>query len=181
MKEYTIIYYDKNLKNYWYCNHYQTTQLDQLIDFLKESYYYSKETYQYEQTDSDSKLFAQDYTTKLIYITSCYGDEWSTLPEDYLDYVKQQDACILSFQNFDDFVEQWANFIDQAPPFALIYRDDNDWIHLKKCNSQEEIQNFIKQNSSCWQRLKMKVRHKIIKLYWKLKYWLNEIKRFIRK
>ena len=68
--------------------------------------------------------------------------------EDFPDYVNESNSCKISHANFKEFVEHWLFLKKELPPFALIYRDESDWIHCQGFQSEKEMEQFVKDYKS---------------------------------
>lgn len=65
---------------------------------------------------------------------------WEELPE----YLKKIKNCVMSVDNYLEFRQKWVQLKQTLPLFALIYRDDNDWVDCKGFDSKEEMELFVK-------------------------------------
>ncbi len=63
--------------------------------------------------------------------------------QDFAVYVQQVPTCSMLVENFIEFKAHWINLKKRLPVFAIIYRDDNDWIDCKEFNTQEDMEIFI--------------------------------------
>ena len=63
------------------------------------------------------------------------------------DYDPEDTCCKISIKNFIAFAETWLEIKKIKTPFALIYQDENDWIDAKPFETQEEMEQFIKDHS----------------------------------
>ena len=68
--------------------------------------------------------------------------------EDFPNYVNESNSCKISHDNFKEFVEHWIFLKKELPPFALIYRDESDWIHCQGFQSEKEMEQFVKDYES---------------------------------
>lgn len=70
-------------------------------------------------------------------------------PEDheFPTYVHENNSCKMSVDNYLEFRKNWVNLKQELPSFALIYRDNNDWIHIKSFNLQEDMEFFVKNST----------------------------------
>ena len=62
--------------------------------------------------------------------------------KDFAVYVQKVPTCSMLVENFIEFKAHWINLKKELPAFAIIYRDDKDWINCKGFNTQEEISAF---------------------------------------
>jgi hypothetical protein len=89
-----------------------------------------------------------DLENKILYMG--FGDwlideeidnpSWEELPE----YLKKIKNCVMSVDNYLEFRKKWVALKEDSVPFAIIYRDDHDWVDCKGFNSQEEMELFVK-------------------------------------
>jgi len=63
--------------------------------------------------------------------------------EEFFTYIKKIKTCSVSVNNFIEFTQNWVELKLQLPPFAIIYRDDNDLIYCKGFDSQENMELFV--------------------------------------
>ena len=71
------------------------------------------------------------------------GPSW----DDYPHYVNEKNSCKINVDNFKEFIKNWNNLKNELPAFAIIYRDDNDWIDCKGFDTQEEMKAFVQKSS----------------------------------
>lgn len=89
-----------------------------------------------------------DFENKILYIG--FGD-WlidaeidGPLDEEFPNYVNETNSCKMSVDNYLEFRKKWIELKKALPSFAIIYRDDNDWVDCKGFDSQEEMELFVK-------------------------------------
>jgi len=106
-----------------------------LIKFKRELIFYNT-TYVYN-----------DFKNKMMYIGFA---EWSIDEEiespdeeEFSSYVNETNSCKISVDNFIELTGKWVELKLQLPPFAIIYRDDNDWIFCKGFDSKENMDLFV--------------------------------------
>jgi len=93
-----------------------------------------------------------DFEKKMLYIGF---SEWENsegemhCPEDkeFQSYVNETNTCKINVNNFIEFTEKWVELKLQLPPFAIIYRDNNDWIFCIGFDSTEEMKVFVDDNT----------------------------------
>jgi len=73
-------------------------------------------------------------------------DEDITCPsdEEFSDYVNENNSCKMSLENFLEFRKQWIALKQNLQPFAIIYRDEHDWVDCKGFDSKEAMELFVK-------------------------------------
>lgn len=63
--------------------------------------------------------------------------------DEFTNYANETNSCKISYENFKEFAKKWTALKQALPPFAIMYRDDNDWVDCKGFESQEEMEQFI--------------------------------------
>ena len=63
----------------------------------------------------------------------------STFP----DFVNSANSCKINVHNFNEFIKIWLDIKKAEKLFALIYRNENDWIVCQGFDSKEEQNLFI--------------------------------------
>ncbi|MGZ6251335.1 MAG: hypothetical protein ACXWL2_04860 [Candidatus Chromulinivorax sp.] len=89
-----------------------------------------------------------DFKNKLLYIgfgewlidSDIDGPSW----DEFSDYVNEENSCKMSVDNYLEFRDKWIQLKKDLPPFALIYRDNFDWVNCKGFDTQEAMENFVK-------------------------------------
>jgi hypothetical protein len=64
--------------------------------------------------------------------------------EEFPYYVNESNSCKMSVDNFIEFRKQWAALRQPLWPFAIIYRDEHDWVDCKGFHSKDEMEQFVK-------------------------------------
>jgi len=90
-----------------------------------------------------------DFENKMLYIGF---SEWELSDgemhcpddEEFPDYVNETNSCKINVDNYLEFRKKWVELKQQLPSFAIIYRDDNDWVDCKGFETQAEMESFIK-------------------------------------
>ena len=59
------------------------------------------------------------------------------------DYVSEEHSCKISTKNFIAFTAAWIAIEEVNSPFALIYRDQQDWVHCQAFQSQQAMEQFM--------------------------------------
>ena len=99
---------------------------------------------------------SSDYKNKLIYLHDtqfdyCKDAKSSDLAK-LLDELSPLQACqqnlidyvVLTQKNFYQLVYNWDSLYQKNPvPFALLYKDENDWYDVIPFQTEEEMQNFV--------------------------------------
>jgi len=63
--------------------------------------------------------------------------------EEFPDYVNESNSCKINVDNYLEFRKKWVELKQQLPSFAIIYRDDKDWIDCKGFDTQAEMESFV--------------------------------------
>ena len=96
----------------------------------------------------NASFIYHDFQNKILYIGPADWelDEDITCPsdEEFSDYVNENNSCKMSVDNYLVFRQKWVQLKQNASNFALIYRDDSDWIECKGFNTQKEMEAFVK-------------------------------------
>jgi len=148
MKEYLFLYKEFN-NRYYNLIDFETTSLRFLSDFLSDDY---------ESDDQDmfirtvnfynANFVYNDIQNKILYI-GC--SEWeldedveAPFREEFPDYVNESNSCKISIDNFIELAKKIMDMKKNPTPFAIMYRDDNDWIDFKGFDTQAEMELFLK-------------------------------------
>lgn len=151
MKEFIQLYKEKNNRyhtlsrpnpplwhlNYFFENDYSSSKMD---IFNRELNLYNT-TYVYN-----------DFKNNMMYIgfgewfidEDIEGPSW----DEYPNYVNETNSCKISIDNFIEFAKKWVALKKDLPPFAIIYRDNHDWVDCKGFNLKEEMELFVKNYQS---------------------------------
>ena len=93
-----------------------------------------------------------DFKNEMLYIgrSDWELDEEIDAPsdEEFPNYVNETNSCKISVSNYLEFRKNWITLKQNPLPFAIIYRDENDWIDCKGFNSKEEMELFVKSDKS---------------------------------
>jgi hypothetical protein len=92
-----------------------------------------------------------DFEKKLLYIG--FGN-WlidaemdGPSDEEFPSYVNETNSCKMSVNNYLEFRQKWVQLKQDLPHFAIIYRDDNNWIYCKGFDSIEDMELFVKNHA----------------------------------
>ena len=72
------------------------------------------------------------------------GPPW----DEFGDYVNENNSCKMSLENFLEFRKQWIALKQNLQPFAIIYRDEHDWVDCKGFDFKEAMELFVKNYQS---------------------------------
>ena len=152
MKQYLLIYKEFN-NRYYNLTNTSNTSLRFLRSCLSDDYKtYDKELFANPVNCYDTTFVYNDLENNIFYIGCAEWeiDEEVDSPdyEDFPDYVNESNSCKISHENFKEFVEHWLFLKKELPPFALIYRDESDWIHCQGFQSEKEMEQFVKDYKS---------------------------------
>ena len=148
MKEYIFLYKSK-FKNYCNVDKYPKSKLLDLNIFFSEDYSPSKiDIFTREISLYNITYVYNDFKNKMMYIgfgewfidEDIEGPSW----DEYSNYVNETNSCKMSVDNFKEFVKKWLVLKQKLPPFAIVYRDDNDWVDCKGFDLKEEMELFVK-------------------------------------
>jgi len=151
IKNYIVL--DKFGKNYYPIKNSLKSSLNFLVKYLSSDY------------SKDDTLFLHN-VVMCYNITFIYNDFYNSIfyigfseweisdgemdcPEDeeFASYVNESNSCKISYDNFFEFIKKWDQLKQELLPFAIIYRDKNDWIDCKGFNLQEEMELFVEHNT----------------------------------
>jgi len=140
MKEYIELYWSK--QNSYV--HLDNQLISSNLEFL--ALYFSVD-YKFNQTDFFTQPFnfysctfiINDLIHKNFYVG--YSEEFYSLDdEESLEDLKLEgNSCKISHDNFVKLAQNWMDMKKKRTPFAIMYRDENDWLHCKGFDSKEEI------------------------------------------
>ena len=149
MKEYLLLYRSK-LDNYLSLDkEYKNISLS-VLKFVLFSDFRPKEEDFLNQVVScyNASFIYHDFEFNMLYIgrSDWELDEEVMCPadEEFPNYVNETNSCKMTVNNYLEFRKKWVAFKVALPPFAIIYRDDNDWVDCKGFNSKEEMELLVK-------------------------------------
>ena len=135
---------------YRYISDYvSSSNLRFLIDFLSNDYRsYDKDLFKCIINFYDANFVYNDLNNKIFYIgcSEWELDEDAYYPsfEEFPNYVNETNSCKINHNNFIELVKNLTVMKKNPAPFAIIYRDDLNWIHCKSFNTQAEMELFVK-------------------------------------
>jgi len=53
----------------------------------------------------------------------------------------------LTKDNFFYILRTWNKYLEENPPFLLLYQDENDWFDILSFQSKEEMDRFVKNHT----------------------------------
>jgi len=97
----------------------------------------------------NANFIYHDFANKMLYIgfsewEMSEGEMHCPLDEEFPNYVNENNSCRMHVDNFLEFRTDWVTLKKELPPFAIIYRDEHEWIHCKGFDSQKSIELFVK-------------------------------------
>lgn len=146
------------MKNYIalerYTHHFYPVQDDlfedlrYLVDFLSTDYRcYDKRFLKQSLSFYNSSFIYHNFIDKNLHIGF---SEWEIrlevpVPCDsaFPNFVNSSNSCKIHLQNFNEFIKIWLDMKKLEKSFALVYRNENDWIICKGFDSKEELDCFI--------------------------------------
>jgi len=147
MKEYLFLYKSK-FNNYNRMKNNKPSSLWDLNSFFSGDYRpYDKDIFTKDLNYYNAHYIYNDFNNNIMYIgfaewlidENIDGPSW----DEYSNYVNENNSCKISVDNFKKFVQKWIALKEQLPLFAIIYRDDKDYVHCKGFDSEEEMQLFV--------------------------------------
>jgi len=148
MKEYILLYKSK-LNNYYNLQKYPKSKLLDLNIFFSEDYSQSKiDIFTRELNLYNVTYVYNDFKNNMMYIgfgewfidEDIDGPSW----DEYSSYVNEANSCKISVDNFIEFTKKWMALKSVLPPFAIMYRDDHDWVDCKGFDSKKDMELFVK-------------------------------------
>ncbi|MGZ6251422.1 MAG: hypothetical protein ACXWL2_05305 [Candidatus Chromulinivorax sp.] len=149
MKDYILLCWSKF--NYYrnISDYVSSSNLRFLINFFSGDYR-SDDKNLFSRTISyyDSSFVYNDFQNK----TFCIGcSEWeldeevdAPSREEFHDYVNETNSCKISYDNFINLAENLMIMKKKPKQFAIIYRDNFDWIDCKGFDTKELMEDFVK-------------------------------------
>ncbi|MBP6869928.1 hypothetical protein KBC04_03540 [Candidatus Babeliales bacterium] len=147
MKNYLSLYKEYN-NRYYYMPFSVYTTLYDLYMFITNDYHPDDPKLFTEETKFFNIIYIyNDINNKLAYIGLHHDDENHELFQDdspeLVDYVNETNSCKISVDNFQEFIQNWRQIKKELPAFAIIYRDDKDWVHCQGFQLKEDMEQFI--------------------------------------
>jgi len=98
-------------------------------------------------------FFYYDRVRDIVYI-SCF--EWQDYSKTILiprienipSFVNNDNSCTMSYNNFLEILESWADFNQSGYDYFLLYRDEHDWIRLQGFICQDSMKLFLQEYQS---------------------------------
>ena len=119
--------------------------LYQLYMFIANDYHTSNvELLTMPRNAFDFTFLINDLENNIAYIGIHYDDPDHEFFHNDEEYFNETNSCKITHDNFNEFSKQWIQLKKDLPPFALIYRDNFDWISCKSFDTQQAMEDFVK-------------------------------------
>lgn len=149
MKDHLLLYKESNNRYYNILN-CPKTSLRFLGAYFEIDYksYYEKYLFSNVISSFNAYFVYNDKQNKMLYIglSEWELDENMMCPsdEEFPNYVNETNSCKIGYNNFIEFRQKWVQLKQDFPSFALIYREDNDWVDCKGFETKEEMEIFVR-------------------------------------
>ena len=150
MQDYILL--DRFDNNYYPIIKSPTSPLRFLSRFLSSDYRpYDQDLFINDINMYNITFVYNDLVNKILYIgfSKWEIDENVNAPDDeeFPNYVNETNSCKISIDNFIEIAENLMNLKKSPTPFAIMYRDDNNWISCQGFESKEEMELFVKSHT----------------------------------
>ena len=144
MKEYLFLYKEFN-DRYYNLEKYPLSLLRYLRTYLSgDDRYYDENLFIDDQSHYNEIIIVNDLKNKIFHIVVKDFDIENHIPDDDRhELTNEFNSCKISHDNFIEFRKKWLVIKEILPEFAIIYRDDNDWVDCKGFDSKEEMELFV--------------------------------------
>ncbi len=145
MKEYLLLY--RSPYNHYYPtkNNIRSGLWDLNEYYLSDYNYYNDSLFTKNQNYYKETIIINDVIGEQLFIVIQDHDiENHIADDDRSQLTNEFNSCKISYSNFIFFRERWLELKRALPPFAIIYRNNNDWIDCKGFESQEAMELFVK-------------------------------------
>ena len=152
MKEY--IFLNKETNNRYYTMYKPNPSLWHLNYFFANDYKsYDQDLFNRTINCYNITFIYNDFVKSMMYVGF---SEWSLSDgemhcpdeEEFPNYVNESNSCRISVDNFIEFTKKWLAIKQELPSFAIIYRDNTDWVDCKGFDLKEEMEQFVKDHQS---------------------------------
>ena len=150
MKDYILLRWSQ-FNHYRYLSDYvPLSNLKFLVNFFSGDYKsYDKNLFNRLVSCYDEHFVYNDTKNKIFYIGWSeweYSDGDMHCPDDqeFPTYVNEVNSFKISHDNFIELAEKLMRMQKNPMPFAIIYRDNNDWVDCKGFDTKEEMELFVK-------------------------------------
>ena len=144
MKDYLLLYKSK------YNDYYNFEKnIFSFLQYLRTYYcsdyrYYDANFFEQEQHYGNETIIVNDAQHKNLYISPQEFDiDEYIADDDRPGLTNEFNSCKISYDNFIEFRQKWIVIKETLPAFAIIYRDNNDWIDCKGFDSEIEMKLFV--------------------------------------
>ena len=144
MKKYLFLYKSK-YEDYHPIKNSIASELLDLNDYYFRDYrYYDENLFTDDQSHYNETIIVNDLKDRIFYIVVKDFDIENHIPyDDRAELTNEFNSCKISHDDFIEFRKKWLVIKELLPEFAIIYRDDNDWIDCKGFDSKEEMELFV--------------------------------------
>jgi len=144
MKDYLFLYKEIN-DRYYNLENYPLSLLIFLRTYFSGDHrYYDENFFNQDQDHGNETIIINDKQHKFLYIFTKDHDPDEHIDDDDLpDLTNEFNSCKISYDNFIEFRIKWLELKGYLPPFAIIYRDDNDWVSCTGFDSKKDMELFL--------------------------------------
>lgn len=145
MKDFLLLYRSK-YNDYYNVKNNTISLLQYLRTYYFSDYrYYDESLFTKDQSHYQETIIVNDLKNKIIFIVPQeYDIENHISDNDRSVLTNELNSCKISYDKFIEYRQKWVKLKKDLPPFALIYRDNNDWVDCKGFVTQDEMELFIK-------------------------------------
>lgn len=111
------------------------SSLESLLSYFEETYFPNQVILFHSMHTHHNK---KDDTMYIGYYPYAEYIERTSIPE-----IDQFVECIIDRTNFLEFTENWLALENSSVPYALIYKNEHDWVDCKGFNTEEELYDFV--------------------------------------
>ena len=112
--------------------------------YFRDYRYYDENLFTDDQSHYNETIIVNDLKDRIFYIVVKDFDIENHIPyDDRAELTNEFNSCKISHDNFIEFRKKWLVIKEILPEFAIIYRDDNDWVDCKGFDSKEEMELFV--------------------------------------
>lgn len=150
MKDYMLLRWSR-FNYYRHISDYvSSSNLRFLINFFSGDYRSDdKDLFNRMLSCYDASFVYNNFADKIFYIGSAEWelDEEIDAPrrEEFSAYVNESNSYKITHDNFIELAEKLMHMKKNSMPFAVIYRNDNDWVNCKGFETQQAMEAFVQQ------------------------------------
>lgn len=145
MKDFLLLYRSK-YNDYYNIENHTISLLQYLRTYYFSDYrYYDESLFIKDQSHYQETIIVNNLKNKELYLFPQEYDIENHIPDDDRPGLTNEwNSCKIGYDNFIEFREKWMQLKADLPSFALIYREDNDWVDCKGFETQEEMETFVR-------------------------------------